>query len=292
MKNEKNISTLEWMDQWLATYVQPSLAKKTYQSYKVVLNILKRNFPKLNRLPLREMNSFYAQKVINRLASQYSKSTLNSLRTIFHESFEVANEIPMFHAQTIGKLRIPENASQKIVRALTRVEQDKVEEAAKHTYLGYIALFYLRTGLRAEELCNLEWRDFNRKERTIFIRKSKTPAGIRQVPLRKEALQIILIQPKNSRDHAIFHSERNGTPITSSVLQKLYMRLRRETGVNFLTTHVYRHTFATRALEDGMNVKALSRILGHENVAFTMQRYCSPDMNFLQEQMDMLDNIN
>ncbi|QKN23699.1 MULTISPECIES: tyrosine-type recombinase/integrase [Caproicibacterium] len=67
------------------------------------------------------------------------------------------------------------------------------------------------------------------------------------------------------------------------------MRLRRETGINFLTTHVYRHTFATRALEDGMNVKALSKILGHTNVAFTMQRYCSPDIEFLQEQTDMLD---
>jgi integrase len=81
-------------------------------------------------------------------------------------------------------------------------------------------------------------------------------------------------------------------PITASVLHKLYLRLRRETGVDFLTTHVYRHTFATRALENGMNVKALSRILGHENVAFTMQRYCSPDTKFLQEQMDMLDSTN
>jgi site-specific recombinase XerD len=42
-------------------------------------------------------------------------------------------------------------------------------------------------------------------------------------------------------------------------------------------------------LEDGMNVKALSKILGHTNVAFTMQRYCSPDIEFLQEQTDMLD---
>lgn len=142
------------------------------------------------------MNGLYAQKVINQLADKYSKSTLNSLRTIFHESSVVASEVPAFHSQTIGKLRIPERASQKTVRALTRTEQQVVEEAAQHTYLGYIALFFLLTGLRAEELCNLDWPDFKRKERTIFIRKSKTPAGIRQVPLRKEAMRIILIQPK------------------------------------------------------------------------------------------------
>lgn len=292
MNIDENITTFDWMDQWLTTYVQPSLAEKTCQSYRAVLNILKRDCPELSQLPLQKMNGLYAQKVINQLADKYSKSTLNSLRTIFHESSVVASEVPAFHSQTIGKLRIPERASQKTVRALTRAEQQVVEEAAQHTYLGYIALFFLLTGLRAEELCNLDWPDFKRKERTIFIRKSKTPAGIRQVPLRKEAMRIILIQPKSSRDNAIFHSERYGTPITASVLHKLYLRLRRETGVNCLTTHVYRHTFATRALEDGMNVKALSRILGHESVAFTMQRYCSPDTKFLQEQMDMLDNIH
>lgn len=224
MNLSKNISTLEWMSQWLTTYVQPSRAKKTCQSYQTVLNIVKREFPELNQLLLQDMNGLYAQKIINQLSNQYSKSTLNSLRTIFHESSEAASEIPAFHAQAIGKLSIPKNASQKVVRALTRTEQQTVEEAARHTYLGYITLFYLRTGLRAEELCNLEWRDFNRKERTIFIRKSKTPAGRRTVPLRKEAMQIILIQPKNSRDNAIFHSERYGTPITESVLHKLYLR--------------------------------------------------------------------
>lgn len=69
------------------------------------------------------------------------------------------------------------------------------------------------------------------------------------------------------------------------------MTLRKKTGIQFLTTHVYRHTFATRALEDGMNIKALSRVLGHKNVAFTMQRYCSPDVDFLREQMDMIDHV-
>ena len=72
---------------------------------------------------------------------------------------------------------------------------------------------------------------------------------------------------------------------------ELSWRLRRVTGAEFLTTHVYRHTFATRALEDGMNVKALSKNLGHTDVAFTMQRYCSPDVNFLREQMNMIDQV-
>ncbi len=74
-------------------------------------------------------------------------------------------------------------------------------------------------------------------------------------------------------------------------LSKSCMTLRKKTGIQFLTTHVYRHTFATCALEYGINVKALSKILGHTDVAFTMQRYCSPDVDFLREQMDMIDQV-
>ncbi len=50
-------------------------------------------------------------------------------------------------------------------------------------------------------------------------------------------------------------------------------------------------TFATRALEDSVNVKALSKIPGHTDVDFTTQRYCLPNVNFLREEMEMIDQV-
>lgn len=150
--------------------------------------------------------------------------------------------------------------------------------------------FSCAPGLRAEEFCNLQWNDYNAKKQIIYVRKSKTEAGIRPVPLVKETQQILLVQHKSRFDNHIFHCS-NGNPISISSLEKLYLRLRRLTGIPFITTHVYRHTFATRALEDGMNVKALSQILGHTDVAFTIKRYCSPDVAFLREQGDKIDML-
>lgn len=54
MNIDENITTFDWMDQWLTTYVQPSLAEKTCQSYRAVLNILKRDCPELSQLPLQK----------------------------------------------------------------------------------------------------------------------------------------------------------------------------------------------------------------------------------------------
>lgn len=286
MGNVKSMQ--DWLDEWLEVFIKPNRAVKTYRCYKAVINIINRECPKMKEITPCEMDTLYAQKILNSFRRKFSKSTLNSMRVVFHESMLRASENRDMKACPLGKLMVPQDAAEKHVRAMTRAEQAAVEDAAQTVLYGDIALFFLQTGLRAEELCFLDWDDYNRRNQTIFVRKSKTDAGVRIVPLTNEARYILALQPKSSHDNAIFHSTR-GTPITQTVLQKLALRLRRETGVQFLTTHVYRHTFATRALEDGMNVKALSKILGHKSVAFTMQRYCSPDVNFLREQMDMVE---
>lgn len=290
MNQKKIVSVMGWMEKWLETYVKPNLAYKTCRSYSAVINILRVHFPELNDMPVGEIDTLQAQCIINSLASQFARSTLCTLRVVFHEASVAASEVVALHTHPIGRLMIPKKARVRKVRAMTRAEQETVEDAAQTALLGYIAIFFLRTGLRAEELCNLNWSDYNSRNQTVQIKKSKTSAGIRFVPLCEDAQKILLSQRRSSTNNAIFHSS-TGNPVTQTVLQKLALRLRRVSGVQFLTTHVYRHTFATRALEDGMNIKALSKILGHTSVAFTMQRYCTPDVNFLREQMDMLDQV-
>jgi site-specific recombinase XerD len=56
-----------------------------------------------------------------------------------------------------------------------------------------------------------------------------------------------------------------------------------------VTNHVYRHSFATRSVEKKMDYKALSKILGHRNVAFTLHKYADAQTAFLHEQMDLLE---
>lgn len=169
---------------------------------------------------------------------------------------------------------------------MTQEEQEIVEAAAASDPLGHFVIFFLKTGLRASEFYHLTWSDYNPERRTIFISKSKTPQGVRYVPLATEAQAILESQPRISK--FIFTST-TGNPITPTVLKKLYARMQKATGLDFITTHVYRHSFATRLVEKGIDYRALSQLLGHADVAFTLQCYAQPDFLFLQDQIALLE---
>ena len=286
---QKKTNVYEWIKTWLDTYVQDYKAPKTYKSYLNAAMLMVRTHPELKTMYLDEMTELYAQNLLRDLAPTYSYSQLNVIRVVFNQAFDKAVSNGLIRQSPIRRLEIPKNARKGNVLALTRVQEETVIEAASHVYLGHVAIFLLETGLRRCELVNLKWSDFNQAREEIYVRKSKTAAGIRVVPLTHCALRILLVEPHTS-DPYIFHNKA-GNPVNFTNLHRLYERLRKKTGISGITNHIYRHTFATRAVEDNMEVKALSLILGHKDVAFTMQRYVQPDTDFLHEQMRAVEAL-
>lgn len=280
---QKETNVYDWIKTWMDTYVQGYKAPKTYKSYLNAASLMVRTHPELKEMRLDEMNEIYAQNLLKDLAPKYSYSQLNVIRVVFNQSFEKAASNGLIRQSPIHRLEIPKIAHKSKVVALTRVQEDAVLEVASKIYLGQVAVFMLETGLRRSELVNLKWEDFNRAREEIYVRKSKTEAGVRVVPLTRCALKILLLEPRTA-DSYIFHNQA-GNPVNYTNLHRLYKRLRKETGISCITNHVYRHTFATRAVEDHMDVKALSMIIGHKSVAFTMQRYVHPDTAFLHDEM-------
>lgn len=194
------------------------------------------------------------------------------------------NSLPLIRLYT------PKIALTEIVDALDKRAQIRVEalcRAPGRTKYGHITLFILNTGLRADEVYNLTWNNFFDGEKPyVRIRKSKTENGIRKVPLNSEALNIIRSQPV--LPPYIFRSE-TGCRLCATQMRRHNRFVRETLGLEHFHNHICRHTFATRALEKGMDVKALSKILGHSSVAFTMQRYVTIFDDYLFEQMSLLD---
>lgn len=277
----------EWLDEWLDVYIKPPCRREnTYLCYRYMINIIDKLRPEIRRLNLEEIDEMYLQKLINQSSDKYSKSTLKKIRTVFKEAYSVAIRNHRCTDNPALSLVIPEGATEKEIRALTREEELKVMEAAKKDVLGHLAIFMLLTGIRSIELRNLKWGDYNAEKGEIYIRKSKTKNGIRVVPLLAEAQKIIEAQPHYC--DFIFTSTIK-KPITKTVLRKLYERLRKATGIDIITNHVYRHSFATRAVEKKVDYKALSKILGHKDVAFTLHRYADAETDFLHEQIKMME---
>lgn len=261
------------------------LRPKTIDTYFYSLRIIRTLFQD-KQMDLFEISEIQ-QSFLVMADMGYSKSQIHQIRVLLSKAFKINNAKTKSVWNPIPDTYIPKEAPEQTIDALTVKEQRDVEEACKTDMYGHLFLFLLYSGLRSEELRNMKWEDYSKASGVLNIPSSKTAAGVRNIPLLPICRTIIELQPKTSE--YIFTSRR-GTPITVSILRKTYLRLRKVTEVSTLTNHVCRHTFATRLIEANISKKAVSAILGHTSVSFTMDRYVSVQMPFLQTQLAKFAN--
>ncbi len=181
---------------------------------------------------------------------------------------------------------------------LAFVESDSVYEK----YYDEIVIL-LGTGLRISELCGLTDADPDFEDRTInvdhqllrsketgyYIEKPKTQSGVRQIPMSEkvyEALKRVLANRKGAKDIVVdgysgfLFLNRDGNPKTAPnydtmfrQLVKKYNKSHAEALPKVMTPHTLRHTFATTALQNGVDVKTVSSMLGHYDAGFTLRTY-------------------
>jgi integrase len=184
-------------------------------------------------------------------------------------------------------------------------EQIKLLKILPEHRLGFAFEFKMATGLRQSELLGLRWMDVDIARGTIKIRntlmrkkdmmdpkkkskikegKPKTAKGNREIPLPTpilKKLQNHLEKQEKEREKAssawiksdlVFVSE-IGKNIEPRSLLKVFHSLLKKSELNMRGLHSLRHTYATRAIESGMDVKTLSELLGHEDITTTLNLY-------------------
>lgn len=171
-------------------------------------------------------------------------------------------------------------------------------------------LICLFTGLRIGEICALKWEDISLTERTIYVHQTmqrlqidachgkktrvivttpKSSCSIRRIPVFDNLFQII----------SNFHGPKRGYILTGSeqryveprTMQNHFKKVLLESSLAPANYHALRHTFATRCVEVGFDVKSLSEILGHASVNITMNRYVHPSMELKRENMQRLSSL-
>ena len=280
--------TLEvWTHKWLHIRAQSRCKPRTLENYLDAVQRLFRCIPEWKEKDMNAITNLEIQAAFNDMGRTYAQSTLNHMRVVLRGTYTMALQNQAVSSNPASNISIPRYAAKKQIRDLSSREQKLVEQAAAEDPLGDIILFFLRTGLRAGELMALKWEDYFESDgiNAIRIRNSKTKAGDRIVPLTQQAKKILLRQKRVSE--YIFTSTR-GTPLTKTVLRKLYERIRKKTGLNFISNHTYRHAFATRMIEHSADYKALSTLMGHTDVAFTLNRYPRIHLDFLTQQMNLI----
>lgn len=279
-----------WLDEWFKVYVD-ELSENTVRNYKDARRRISLAYPNLETLALSELRPVAFQKMINDLGKKYSRSTLCHIRVLYNRIYKTAimNQLCMLNpAQGI---QIPKYASVKKVEALTIDEQEAfVNAAAKLPVMEHFALMtLLLTGLRCAELSCLTWEDWDKQLCVLIVRKSKTERGKREIPLIPEVSGMLTyLETRKSWHDCPFIFARNGHQVMPEYLRYICKKTGRIARISHVTPHILRHSFATRMIERGADPKSLSMIIGHSNVAFTLQRYVTVDRQHLADQMMLL----
>ena len=196
------------------------------------------------------------------------------------------------------------------VEAFTREEQRRLEEAIAawedRRLFGIRLCLY--TGLRIGELLGLEWQDVDMEkgilhiqktvyreknaagEWQLFVDRPKTAASERMVPLPGYLAEDLRIYRRGARSEFVIENKK-AERMSIRSYQYLFERLTEKAGVRKLNFHALRHTFATRALECGMDIKTLSELMGHKNATITLNRYAHSMMDTKIAAMNKLEKL-
>ena len=233
---------------------------------------------------------------------------LPNFKKICYDSNEVDVSLALFSANSYDEMRkLTANPKDFVV---FDIDQQKIfERQLLHemdtTKLGI--LISLHTGLRIGEICALTWENVDIIKKVIYVRTTiarvkdnscsgtktkliidapKTKSSKRDIPISSFLLPILTTM-KSSAISPYVISE-SPTFIQPRTYEYRYHKLLDSCGLESINYHSLRHTFATRCIEAGVDVKSLSEILGHSNVSITLNTYVHSSMELKRTQLEKL----
>ncbi|EET58118.1 site-specific recombinase, phage integrase family [Marvinbryantia formatexigens DSM 14469] len=277
---KQNITLAEWFDTWMEQYKKNRIKIGTYTSYRKYFDCAIKE--RLGSRKIADIRGEHIQKLYNELAQEdYALSSI------------------------------------KVVSAVLNgcMQQALFVEYAKDSYLYNLFAVMLRTGMRSGEIRGLKYTDIDRKKNVIHVQRTlkyiegqgyledtpKTRTSKRDIPLTKDILELLEAQKRywgfkvTRLDSYLFCNE-NGEPLSRDRVQAEIERIIKQihaAGHEFerITPHVFRHTFATRAIEAGMQPQVLKTILGHSSLAMTMDLYSHVLPDTKADEMEKIANV-
>lgn len=287
--------------EWLS-YIELSRKYSTYIKYKTIFQChIQQNF--YNDQFTRMTNS-YIQSMVSTMA--VSDRTRQSILMVIRQIFRYAEKQYAYPMPPISNISI--RSKPQSLEIMSRAEQarlmrflcDDMDISKAGIYLC------LSTGLRLGEICALKWDDIEKNTGLIRVNRTvqriqsaegpvktalletppKSISSNREIPISDSLLSILTAFQKEGQIY-LLQKDRPMEPRTYQNHFKRYLDMINAPHYNF---HILRHTFATNCIDNGMDIKSLSEILGHSDVQITLNRYVHPSMDTKRKYLNALSD--
>ena len=286
----------EWLDFWYQNYVKPQIRPTTQANYET--KIYQHIIPELGKIPLnqlskKDLQQFYARmKTGGRLirTEQFGKglsdSMVRGLHATCRSALEKAVQEGLLRTNPAVGCKLPPKRGREM-QVLGREELQRFLIQAQAEGCYELFLLDLCTGLRRGELLALQWDDLDFKTGTLTVNKQvyevkgqlqmsvpKTRASIRKLVLPPGVVEVLRQYRETVDSRWMFPSPvKEDMPMTPGAVRRRLQIILERAGCKRIRFHDLRHTFATMSLENGMDVKTLSAMLGHVSAATTLDIY-------------------
>lgn len=302
-------TTNDYLDYWLERVVRGNVRQSTYMAYHgYIVNHLQES---VGQVVLKDLRTEQLQAVVQALQDKgLAVKTVRSIMLVLRSALRCAVEYEYIPKNPCDRVRLPQLVEKDITVFDAKVQRRLEKTIAKSDDArNYGVLVCLYTGIRIGELCGLRWDCIDFKQKIMEIKNSlnrvktydgsvkktaiaelppKTKKSRRVIPLPAFLCDVLNAMKKSSNSDYVI-SMKSGKAVEPRAMQVVYSRLLKNAKIPYVNFHTLRHTFATRAIESGADVKTVSEILGHSNTMITVNRYAH---SLFEQKRKLMNKLN
>jgi len=271
-------------DKLCEEYLNFSRANKAKSSYirdRLSLKILQRHFS--GRL-ITEIKPWDLEQYKNMRINEVSPCSVNRELACIKHMFNKAVEWNYLRDNPIRCIKLLKEPPGRL-RYLTEEEEARLLESSSED-TRKIVMFALNTGMRRSEIFNLKWSDIDFANRRILVTKSKNNEQ-RIIPMNETVFEILNELRKKANSIFVFPGKNGQLKTVKTGFTKAVKRA----GIKDFRFHDLRHTFASRLVMAGVDIRTVQQLMGHKDIRMTMRYSHLSDMH-LKEAVRKLDGTN